>query len=78
MAVLLLGARGRDGLTGSARLKKSEQNEKLHRGDPHSRHEARSQALHLPKHSVFPLISESRHVLIVTADKLLVYEALSY
>jgi hypothetical protein len=47
---------------------KSEQNQKLQRGDPHSRHEARSQALQLPKHSVFPLISESLHVLIVTAD----------
>ena len=49
-------------------FKKSEQNEKLQRGDPDSRHQARSQALQLAKHSVFPLISESRHVLIVTAD----------
>ncbi len=49
-------------------FKKSEQNEKLYHGDPHSRHEARSQSLHLPKHSVFPLLSESRHVLIVTAE----------
>ena len=48
-------------------FRKSEQNEKLHRGDPHSRHEARIQALQQPEHSVFPLISESRHVLIVTA-----------
>ncbi len=49
-------------------FKKSEQNEKLHRGDPHSRHEARSQALQQPEHSVFPLISESLHVLIVTVS----------
>ena len=46
-------------------FRKSEQNEKLHRGEPHSRHEARSQALQQPEHSVLPL-SESRHVLIVT------------
>ena len=44
---------------------KSEQNEKLQRGDPHSRHEARRQALQQPEHSVLPFISESRHVLIV-------------
>ena len=49
-------------------FKKSEKNEKLHHGDPHSRYESRSQVLQLPKHSVFPLISESRHVLIVTAE----------
>jgi hypothetical protein len=48
-------------------FRKSEQNEKLHRGEPHSRHEARSQALQKPEHSVLPLISESLHVLIVTA-----------
>ena len=48
-------------------FRKSEESEKLHRGDPHSRHETRSQDLQLPEHSVFPLISESRHVLIVTA-----------
>ena len=46
---------------------KSEQNEKLQRGDPHSRHEARSQGLQQPEHSVLPFISESRHVLIVVA-----------
>ena len=48
-------------------FKKSEQNEKLHLGDPHVRHEARSQALQLPEHSVLTPISESRHVLIVAA-----------
>ncbi len=48
-------------------FKKSEQNEKLHLGAPHVRHEARSQALQLPEHTVLPLISESRHVLIVAA-----------
>ena len=47
-------------------FRKSEQNEKLYHGDPHSRHEARNQTLQEPEHSVFPLISESRHVLIVT------------
>jgi hypothetical protein len=46
---------------------KSEQNEKLHRGEPQSGHEARKQALQQPEHSVLPLISESRHVLTVTA-----------
>jgi hypothetical protein len=48
-------------------FRKSEQNEKMYHGDPHSRHEARSQALQKPEHSVLPLISESRHVLIVTS-----------
>ena len=48
-------------------FRKSEQNEKLHHGDPHSRHETRRQALQQPEHSVLPLISESLHVLIVTA-----------
>ena len=48
-------------------FRKSEQKEKLHRGEPHSRHEARSQAPQQPEHSVLPLISESRHVLIVPA-----------
>ena len=47
-------------------FRKSEQNEKLHRGDPHSRHEARSQALQQPEDSLLPLISESHHVLMVT------------
>ncbi len=69
MAILLLAARRRDGLAGSARIQKSERNEKLHRGDPHSRHETRSQALQLPENSVFPLISESRHG--VTVDPIL-------
>ncbi len=49
-------------------FKKSEQNEKLYRGDPHSRNESRSQDLQLPEHSVFPLTSESLHALIVPAD----------
>jgi hypothetical protein len=48
-------------------FRKSEQNEKLHRGEPQSGHEARNQALQQPEHSVLPLISENRHVLIVTA-----------
>ena len=48
-------------------FRKSEQSEKLQRGDPHSRHEARSQALQQPEHSVLSFISESRHVLIVAA-----------
>ena len=48
-------------------FKKSEQNEKLHLGDPHVRHEARSHALQLPEHTVLLLISENRHVLIVAA-----------
>ncbi len=47
--------------------RKSEQNEMLQRGDPHSRHESRSQALQQPEHSLLPFISESRHVLMVTA-----------
>ena len=48
-------------------FRKSEQNETLYRGDPHSRHEARSQALQQPEHSVLSFISERRHVLIVAA-----------
>ncbi len=48
-------------------LRKSEQNEKLHRGEPQSGHESRNQALQPSEHSVLSLISESRHVLIVTA-----------
>jgi hypothetical protein len=48
-------------------FRKSEQNEKLYRGEPQSGHEARNQALQKPEHSVLPLISESLHVLIVTA-----------
>ena len=46
--------------------RKSEQNEKLQRGDPHSRHEDRSQDLQQSEYSLFPFISERRHVLIVT------------
>jgi hypothetical protein len=37
-------------------FRKSDQNEKLHRGEPHSRHEARSQVLQQPEHSVLTLI----------------------
>jgi hypothetical protein len=48
-------------------FRKSEQNEKLHREEPQGGHEARRQDLQQPEHSVLPLISESRHVLIVTA-----------
>ena len=48
-------------------FRKSEQNEKLQCGDPHSRDEARSQALQQSEHSLLPFISESRHVLMVTA-----------
>ena len=48
-------------------FKKSEQNEKLHLGDPQIGHEARIQVLQLPEHSLLPPISESRHVLIVSA-----------
>jgi hypothetical protein len=48
-------------------FRKSEQNEKLHNGEPQSGHEARNQTLQQPEHSVLSLISENRHVLIVTA-----------
>jgi hypothetical protein len=48
-------------------FRKSDQNEKLHHGEPHSRYEARIQDLHQPEYSVLPLISENFHVLIVTA-----------
>ncbi len=48
-------------------FRKSEQNEKLHREEPQSGHEARNQALQQPEHSVLPLISENLHVLVVTA-----------
>ena len=49
-------------------FRKSEQNETLHHGDPNSSHETRNQALQQPEHSLLPFISESRHVLMVTAD----------
>ncbi len=49
-------------------FRKSEQNEKMYRGEPYSGHESCSQALQQPEHSVLPLISENRHVLIVTVS----------
>ena len=48
-------------------FRKSEQNEKPHLGDPHVRNEARIQVLQLPEQPVLPPISESLHVLIVSA-----------